>query len=68
MSSISVIGLGNMAGAAPAGDIVVLAVPYTSAAAVVSDHEDALNGEVKLGLVAHSVQHTNFFLGVSILS
>lgn len=85
MSSISVIGLGNMAkaladralaggnaveiigrdrtkakelaaalggaavgpaGAAPAGDIVILAVPYTSAAAVVSEYGDALHGKV----------------------
>ena len=34
------------AGAAPAGDIVVLAVPYTSAAAVVSEYGDALRGKV----------------------
>jgi 8-hydroxy-5-deazaflavin:NADPH oxidoreductase len=85
MSSISIIGLGNMAGAlarralagghaveligrdqakakefaaelggatvgtpgtAPAGDIVVVAVPYASAAAVVSEYGDALNGKV----------------------
>ena len=85
MSSISIIGLGNMAstladralargnaveiigrdpakanelaaalggatvgtaGTAPAGDIVVLAVPYASAAAVVSDYGDALHGKV----------------------
>jgi predicted dinucleotide-binding enzyme len=85
MSSISVIGLGNMAsaladralaggntveifgrdrakakelaaalggatvgtaGAGPAGDIVILAVPYTSAAAVVSEYGDALRGKV----------------------
>jgi len=85
MSSISVIGLGNMAsaladralaggnaveiigrdpakanelaaaldgatvgaaGTAPAGDIVVLAVPYASAAAVVSKYGDALDGKV----------------------
>jgi predicted dinucleotide-binding enzyme len=85
MSSISVIGLGNMAralanralaggnaveiigrdpvkakelaaalggatvgtpGAAPAGDIVVLAVPYAGAAAVVSEYGDALHGKV----------------------
>ncbi|MDQ1023045.1 putative dinucleotide-binding enzyme [Streptomyces umbrinus] len=85
MSSISVIGLGNMAGAlagralaggnaveiigrdpakakevaaalggatvgtvgaAPAGDIVVLAVPYANAAAVVSEYGDALHGKV----------------------
>src|ERR1700722_5510328 len=85
MSSISIIGLGNMASAladralaggnaveiigrdpakakelaaalggatvgtaraAPAGDIVILAVPYASAAAVVSDHGDALNGKI----------------------
>ncbi|MGW3288142.1 NADPH-dependent F420 reductase [Streptomyces sp. NPDC001002] len=85
MSSISIIGLGNMAGAladralaggnaveiigrdpakakefaaaldgatigttgaAPAGDIVVLAVPYAGAAAVVSEYGDALRGKV----------------------
>ena len=85
MSTISIIGLGNMAGAlagralaggnaveiigrdpakakelvgtldgatvgtvgaAPAGDIVVLAVPYASAAAVVSEYGDALRGKV----------------------
>ena len=85
MSGISVIGLGNMAGAlagralaggnaveiigrdparakelagtlggatvgttgaAPAGDIVVLAVPYAAAAAVVSEYGDALRGKV----------------------
>ncbi len=34
------------AGAAPAGDIVILAVPYTSAAAVVSEYGDALRGKV----------------------
>jgi 8-hydroxy-5-deazaflavin:NADPH oxidoreductase len=34
------------AGAAPAGDIVILAVPYASAAAVVSEYGDALNGKV----------------------
>jgi hypothetical protein len=33
-------------GAAPAGDIVILAVPYTSAAAVVTDFGDALDGKV----------------------
>jgi predicted dinucleotide-binding enzyme len=33
-------------GAAPAGDLVVLAVPYASAAAVVSDYGDALQGKV----------------------
>jgi 8-hydroxy-5-deazaflavin:NADPH oxidoreductase len=85
MSSVSVIGLGNMAsalaaralaggnaveiigrdpaktkevaaalggatvgttGAAPAGDIVILAVPYASASAVVSEYGDALQGKV----------------------
>ena len=85
MSSVSIIGLGNMAGAlagralaggnaveiigrdrakaekvaatvggasvgtagvAPAGDIVILAVPYASAAAVVSEYGDALRGKV----------------------
>ena len=86
MSSISIIGLGNMArilgarsldggnavevigrdaakakdlaaalgggatagtiGTAPAGDIVILAVPYSSAAAVVADYGDALDGKV----------------------
>ncbi|WP_216896054.1 NADPH-dependent F420 reductase [Nocardia alni] len=85
MSSISIIGLGNMAGAlagralaggnaveiigrdpakakelaatlggatvgtsdaAPAGDIVILAVPYAGAAAVVSEYGDALHGKI----------------------
>jgi 8-hydroxy-5-deazaflavin:NADPH oxidoreductase len=85
MSSISIIGLGNMAsaladralaggntveiigrdpakanelaatldgatvgktGTAPVGDIVILAVPYASAAAVVSQYGDALHGKV----------------------
>ncbi len=85
MSSISIIGLGNMAGAlasralsagnaveiigrdptkatalaatlggatvgavgtAPTGDIVVLAVPYASAATVVSEYGNALTGKV----------------------
>jgi predicted dinucleotide-binding enzyme len=85
MSSVSIIGLGNMAGAlagralaggntveiigrdpaktkevaaalggatagtagtAPAGDIVILAVPYAGAAAVVSEYGDALRGKV----------------------
>jgi predicted dinucleotide-binding enzyme len=34
------------AGTAPAGDIVILAVPYASAAAVVSEYRDALQGKV----------------------
>jgi 8-hydroxy-5-deazaflavin:NADPH oxidoreductase len=34
------------AGTAPAGDIVILAVPYASAAAVVSEYGDALHGKV----------------------
>jgi predicted dinucleotide-binding enzyme len=85
MSSISIIGLGNMAtaigeralaggnhveiigrdpvkanelaatlggatvgtaGNAPAGDIVIVAVPYASAAAVVSEYGEALHGKV----------------------
>jgi 8-hydroxy-5-deazaflavin:NADPH oxidoreductase len=85
MSSISIIGTGNMAGAlagralaggnaveivgrdpvkakelaaalggatvgmtdtAPAGDIVILAVPYASAAAVIGQYGDALHGKV----------------------
>jgi predicted dinucleotide-binding enzyme len=89
MSSISVIGLGNMAsaqagralaggnaveiigrdpakakelaaalggatvgtaGTAPAGDIVVVAVPYASAAAVVSEYGDALHGKVVIDI------------------
>jgi len=33
-------------GAAPAGDIVILAVPYSSTAAVVADFGDALDGKV----------------------
>ncbi|KPI20801.1 NADP oxidoreductase coenzyme F420-dependent [Actinobacteria bacterium OK074] len=89
MSSISIIGLGNMAtalagralaggnavevigrdpakakkmadavggatvgtaGVAPAGDIVILAVPYASAAAVVSGYGDALHGKVVIDI------------------
>ena len=34
------------AGTAPAGDIVILAVPYASAAAVVGEYGDALRGKV----------------------
>ncbi|WP_326666406.1 NADPH-dependent F420 reductase [Streptomyces canus] len=34
------------AGAAPAGDIVILAVPYAATAAVVSEYGDALQGKV----------------------
>jgi predicted dinucleotide-binding enzyme len=33
-------------GAAPAGDIMILAVPYTSAAAVVADYGRALEGKI----------------------
>ena len=33
-------------GASPAGDIVILAVPYSSAAAVVAEYGDALDGKV----------------------
>ncbi|WP_415760507.1 NADPH-dependent F420 reductase [Pseudomonas sp. LT1P18] len=33
-------------GAAPAGDIVILAVPYSGAASVVADYGDALDGKV----------------------
>ncbi|MFC3111294.1 NADPH-dependent F420 reductase [Undibacterium arcticum] len=33
-------------GAAPAGDIVILAVPYSSAASAVADYGDALDGKV----------------------
>jgi predicted dinucleotide-binding enzyme len=33
-------------GAAPVGDIVILAVPYSSAAAVVAEYGDALDGKV----------------------
>jgi predicted dinucleotide-binding enzyme len=33
-------------GSAPAGDIVILAVPYTSATAVAADYGDALTGKV----------------------
>ena len=37
-------------GAAPAGDIVILAVPYTSAAAVVVEYGDALDGKLIIDL------------------
>ena len=88
MSSISIIGLGNMAralagralaggntveiigrdrakaeelaatlgatvgtaGTTPAGDIVILAVPYANAAAVVGEYGDALRGKVIIDL------------------
>ncbi len=36
----------GMAGTAPAGDIVILAVPYASAAAVIGQYGDALHGKV----------------------
>ncbi|MEU9883842.1 NADPH-dependent F420 reductase [Streptomyces phaeochromogenes] len=38
------------AGAAPAGDIVILAVPYAGAAAVVSEYGDALQGKVVIDI------------------
>ncbi|WP_405991968.1 NADPH-dependent F420 reductase [Streptomyces sp. NBC_00986] len=38
------------AGAAPAGDLVVLAVPYAAAAAVVSEYGDALRGKVVIDI------------------
>ena len=38
------------AGAAPAGDIVILAVPYASAATVVSEYGDALNGKIVIDI------------------
>jgi predicted dinucleotide-binding enzyme len=38
------------AGAAPDGDIVILAVPYASAGAVVSEYGDALQGKVIIDL------------------
>ena len=37
-------------GAAPAGDIVILAVPYGSVAAVIADFGDALDGKVIIDL------------------
>lgn len=37
-------------GAAPAGDIVILAVPYTSAAAVICEYGDALDGKVVIDI------------------
>ncbi|MFI1485435.1 NADPH-dependent F420 reductase [Streptomyces sp. NPDC020747] len=49
MSGISIIGLGNMASAL-AGDIVILAVPYAGAAAVVSEYGDALQGKIIIDL------------------
>jgi predicted dinucleotide-binding enzyme len=38
------------AGTAPAGDIVILAVPYASAAAVVREYGDALHGKVVIDI------------------
>ena len=50
MSSISIIGVGSMAsafaGRALAGDIVIVAVPYVSAVAVIGEYGDALHGKV----------------------
>ncbi|MGH6773284.1 NADPH-dependent F420 reductase [Brucella tritici] len=43
-------------GAVPAGDIVILAVPYSGAAAVVTDFGDALNGKVIID-IANPVAH-----------
>lgn len=37
-------------GTAPAGDIVILAVPYASAADVVSDYGDALSGKIVIDI------------------
>ena len=49
MSSISIIGVGSMAsafaGRALAGDIVIVAVPYVSAVAVIGEYGDALHGK-----------------------
>jgi predicted dinucleotide-binding enzyme len=38
------------AGTAPAGDIVIFAVPYASAAEVVSEYGDALNGKIVIDI------------------
>ena len=38
------------AGTAPAGDIVILAVPYASAAEVVSEYGDALHGKIVIDI------------------
>ncbi|WP_293343843.1 NAD(P)-binding domain-containing protein [Mycobacterium sp.] len=38
------------AGTAPAGDIVILAVPYASAAEVASEYGDALNGKIVIDI------------------
>ncbi|WP_420312735.1 NAD(P)-binding domain-containing protein [Streptomyces sp. YS-B37] len=65
-------------GTAPVGDIVVLAVPYAGAAAVVKEYGDALRGKIivditnpvtpdQLGLMNHSVKHANFSLGITLL-
>ncbi|KAB2675000.1 NADPH-dependent F420 reductase [Brucella tritici] len=43
-------------GAVPAGDIVILAVPYSGAAAVVTDFGDTLNGKVIID-IANPVAH-----------
>lgn len=45
-------------GAAPAGDIVILAVPYASAAAVVAEYGNALDGKVIIDIsnpIAHDL-------------
>jgi hypothetical protein len=46
-------------GTAPAGDIVILAVPYASAAMVVSEYGDALAGKVIID-ITNSFDRTDF--------
>jgi 8-hydroxy-5-deazaflavin:NADPH oxidoreductase len=42
-------------GTAPAGDIVIVAVPYASAAAVVSEYGDGLHGKVIVDIITNPI-------------
>ena len=70
MSTISIIGTGSMASAlagralAGGNEVEIIGRNATKAKELAA----ALGGATHLGLVAHSVKHTNFFLGVNILN
>jgi 8-hydroxy-5-deazaflavin:NADPH oxidoreductase len=51
------------AGTAPAGDIVILAVPYASAVAVISQYGDALQGKVIVDITNPITPDFTGFLG-----
>jgi predicted dinucleotide-binding enzyme len=63
-------------GAAPAGDMVILAVPYSAVLDVMKQYGQALAGKLLVDitnpvasdhiLLTHSVKHPNFSIGVSL--